>query len=167
MKLIGIITAVLVVLILPLTLHSLTLEQCNDQNIKGNFDLIIYANAFINDPETFIVLDKVDDKVIISPYAPEFKYRIFKNLNDKEALKIVNEILKNPSFVSTIKCSTIKDEENAFGYELKPVYFPWVFGILEPVETVYKKKDSIITIFTNLNPRVEKQLYGGGGSDHD
>jgi len=38
-------------------------------------------------------------------------------------LKIVNEILKNPSFVSTIKCSTIKDEENAFGYELNQYIF--------------------------------------------
>ncbi|HHW19962.1 hypothetical protein [Thermodesulfovibrio thiophilus] len=138
------------------------IEQCNEQDIKGTYDLIIYSNTFDYDPETFIVLDRVDDNIKIIPYAPEFKYRVFKNVNEKEALKIVNEVLKNPIYVSKVKCTGIKDEGNMVGYEFKPVYLPWVFGISEPVQTVYKKKDNTITIFINLNPRIEKQLYGGG-----
>ena len=63
------------------------IEHCNEQDIKGTYDLIIYSNTFDYDPETFIVLDRVDDNIKIIPYAPEFKYRVFKNVNEKEALK--------------------------------------------------------------------------------
>lgn len=154
-------------LILPLNLNAeVLLNQCNAGDIKGVFNLIIYSNSFINDPETFIILDKVDDKIKIVPYASEFKYRTMENLNEKEALKIADEILKNPS-VSFIKCSAISVEGKLAGYELKPIYFPWVFGLLEPVETVYKKEDNSVLIFIRLNPIVERQLYFGGDSDKD
>ncbi|MGB9891487.1 MULTISPECIES: hypothetical protein [Thermodesulfovibrio] len=158
----------LTLLIMPINLQAeVSLKQCNEADIKGVFNLIIYSNSFINDPETFIILDKVDDKIKIVPYAPAFKYRIIENLNEKEALKIVNEILRNPSFVSSIKCSVIDEGENILGYELKPLYFPWIFGILEPVETVYKKEGNSIIIFIRLNPMVERQLNSGGDSNKE
>ncbi|WP_353684487.1 hypothetical protein V4D30_01465 [Thermodesulfovibrio sp. 3907-1M] len=154
-------------LILPLNLHGeVLLNQCNVADIKGSFNLIIYSNSFINDPETFLVLDKVDDMVKIVPYASEFKYRTMENLTEKEALKIAEEILKS-AYVSSIKCSAISVGGNLAGYELKPIYFPWVFGILEPVETVYKKEGDSIFIFIRLNPYVERQLYFGGDSDKE
>lgn len=157
----------LIFIILPLNLHGeVLLNQCNEGDIKGTFNLIIYSHSFINDPETFIILDKVDDQVKILPYAPDFKYRIIENLKEKEALKIAHEILKSSS-VSTIKSSGIYDRGSILGYELKPIYFPWVFGILEPVETVYKKEDHSVVIFIRLNPIVERQLYFGGDSDKD
>jgi len=61
-----------------------------------------------------------------------------------------------------MKCSIIKDEDNIIGYELKSIYFPWVYGVLEPVQTVYKKKDNTVEIFVTLNPRVQKQIDANG-----
>lgn len=158
---------ILVLITLPLNLKAEVLvKQCSDSDIKGKFNLIIYSNSFINDPETFIILDRVDDNIKIAPYAPDFKYRAIENLDEKEALKIANEILKSSS-VSTIKCSAIYDNGNIIGYELKPIYFLWIFGVLEPVETVYKKEGNSILIFIRLNPRVERQLNSGGDSVRD
>lgn len=165
MKLVRIYTF-LILFLLPLNLQAeLNLNPCSDSDIKGNFNLIIYSNSFINDPETFIILEKIGSKIM--PYAPGFKYRTIENLTEKEALRIANEILKDPSFVSSIKCSAIYDEGNIRGYELKPIYFPWIFGIMEPVETVYKKQGDAIVIFIKLDPRVERQLYFGENSDED
>ncbi len=158
----------LTLVVLPLTLQAeVSVEQCDEIDIKGTFNLIIYSNSFINDPETFIFLDRVDDKIKILPYAPAFKYRAIENLNEKEAMKIVNEILRDSSFISSIKCSTLYDKENIIGYELKPLYFPWIFGILEPVETVYKKEEGFILIYIRLNPMVERQLNFEGDSNKE
>ncbi len=154
-------------LILPLNLNAeILLNHCNLGEIKGTLNLIIYSNSFIEDPETFIILDKALDRFKIVPYAPHFKYTTMENLSEKEALKIADEILKTPS-VSSIKCSAISVEGNLIGYELKPIYFLWVFGVFEPVETVYKKEDNSILIFIRLNPIVEKQLYFRGDSNRD
>jgi len=162
MRFIGIITVFLVALILPLNLYAITLEKCNEQDIKGIYNFIIYSNTYDHDLETFIVLDRVEDNIDIIPYAPEFKYMIIKNVNEKSALQTANEILKNSLSVSAMKCSIIKDEDNIIGYELKSIYFPWVYGVLEPVQTVYKKKDNTVEIFVTLNPRVQKQIDANG-----
>lgn len=149
--------------LLPLNLQALTLKDCNEQNIRGLFDVIIYSNSFINDPETFILLDIADDKVKITPYAPSFQFKVMAKLTEKEALKLAQEILRNSANVSFIKCSEIIDGENMFGYELKPIYFPWIYGIMEPLETAYKKEDDKITVFIKLNPVVERQIYFQNG----
>lgn len=159
---------ILLILLLPLIIHAeISVNNCNEKDIKGVYNLIVYSNSFIKDPETFIILDKADDEIKIVPYAPTFKYSVKENLDEKEALKIANEILKDSAFVSFIKCSVIKEKENIYGYELKPVYFPWIFGILEPLETVYKKQGSTITIFIRLHPQVERQIYFNGDSGRD
>jgi len=153
------------ILLIPIISYSeLSLVESNESKIKGNFNLIIYSNSFINDPETFIVLDKSDDSINIQPYAPSFKFKILSDINDTQALKIIKEILQNPS-VSSIQYKEIIESGKIVGYEIKPLYFPWVFGILEPVDTVYKKQENSIIIFIRLNPRVEKQLYNGGNSE--
>lgn len=159
----------LILLLVPLNIYAeIILQECKNEEIKGNFNLILYSNAFVNDPETFIIFDRADDKIKITPYAPEFKYKIFENLPDMDALKISKEILLNPTAVSFIKCSVIKGSSgDIIGYELKPLYFPWIFGILEPLETVYKEDGDRIKIFIRLNPRVERQIYGGGTSDRE
>lgn len=155
------ILVVFLVIVLSFKLYAgIVLQPCDEKNIKGEFNLIIYSDSFINDPETFIVFDIADDKISVFPYASSFKFRVIENLNEKEALKTSQEILKNSS-VSFIKCSVIRDKNSVFGYELKPIYFPWIFGILEPVKTVYKKQNDTITIFIRLNPQVEKQIYNG------
>ncbi len=155
------------ILLIPVISYAeLSLIECDESKIKGIFNLIIYSNSFINDPETFIILDKSDDSIDIQPYAPSFKFRIFSNINDAQALNIIKEIFQNSS-VTSIKYKEIIESGKIVGYEIKPIYFPWVFGILEPIETVYKKQNNSIIIFIRLNPIVEKQLYNGGNYKRD
>lgn len=154
---------------LPLNVWAeVILKECKTEEINGKFNVILYSNSFINDPETFIVFEKIDSNFKIVPYAPKFKYRIFENLSSEAALNISKEVLLNPTAVSSIKCSIIKSYSgDILGYELKPIYLPWIFGILEPLETIYKKDGNEIKIFIRLNPRVERQIYGGGTSDRE
>lgn len=146
---------------------EISLYSVEENKINGRFNLIIYSNDFINDPETFIILDKIGDDTEFSIYAPYFKFKIIPNLNETEALRIAREILYNPSFISSLKYSEIKESGLTKGFEIKPIYLPWIFGILEPVETLYKKKNNLIEVFIRLNPRVERQINNGSGSDKD
>ncbi|MEN2985847.1 MAG: hypothetical protein ABDH16_04250 [Thermodesulfovibrionaceae bacterium] len=157
-------TFLLLLLFITTPAVALDLTPCNERDIKGSFTLTLYSNLFINDPETFIILDKQDD-IKITPYAPNFKYKVFEGLNEKEAIRLTKEFLNNPAFVSFIKCSTIGKNDEVFGYELKPIYFPWIFGVLEPIETVYKKENNLIKVFIRLNPIVEKQIYNNGNKN--
>ncbi|HQA03316.1 MAG TPA: hypothetical protein PKZ17_01115 [Thermodesulfovibrio thiophilus] len=145
---------------IPLNLFAATVENCGITDGEDSYNVIIYSNSFINDPETFIVLDKVNDNVTISPYAPSFNYRTIENVNGKEGLKIANEVLLDKAFVNFLRCSPIREEGTIFGYEIKPIYHPWVFrGIMEPLQTVYRKEGNTISIYIHLHPRVRRQVY--------
>lgn len=157
------ISSVFILLLLPvLSFSEITLHENDCAKIKGQFNLIVYSNSFYNDPETFIILDRADDKMKILPYAPSFKYKIFPNLNEKEALKVIGDIFNNPSLISFLKCMEIIDSGQTLGFDIKPVYFPWIFGITEPLETSYKKMGNTLNVYIRLNPRVERQINNGG-----
>lgn len=161
---------ILIYLIILIPIHvygEISLFPVEENMINGKFNVIIYSNSYINDPETFIIFDKTDDNIDFSLYAPSFKFKVIPNLKDTEALKISREILYNSSSISSFKYTEIKISGITAGFEIKPVYFPWIFGILEPVETVYKKKNNSIEVFIRLNPRVERQINNGGNSDKD
>lgn len=161
-------TLILIFLLIPLHAEAdLTLTPVNESHIRGTFDIIIYSNSFINDPETFVILDKSDDSINIKPYAPDFKFRVIKNLSETEALRLIREILNSPSNISSINFKEIKDSDKIFGFEIKPQFFPWIFGIIEPVETSYRKRGNQIDVFIRLNPRVERQLNSGDNTDRD
>lgn len=152
---------------IPLSGYSqIFLNDIEETAIKGNFNLIIYGNAFINDPETFVILDRIEEKTLILPYSSSYKYRIYENINEKEVMQIIKDIFHNPS-ISFIKYREIKNADSSLGFEIKPVYYPWIFGISEPLETTYKKDLDKVYIFIRLNPRVEKQLYNGGNIDRE
>ncbi len=157
----------LVILFIPLSGYSqILLNEVEETAIKGDFNLIIYGNAFTNDPETFIILDRTEEKTLILPYSSSHKYRIYEKISEGEVMQIIKDIFNNPS-ISFIKYREIKDSDLSLGFEIKPVYYPWIFGISEPLETTYKKELDKIYIFIRLNPRVEKQLYNGNNVDRD
>ncbi len=104
--------------------------------------------------------------MIILKYSPThllYQFKVHEKLDEKQALKIVHDILRDSANVSSIKCTQIKEGENIVGYELKPIYFPWIYGIMEPLDTSYKKDNKTITVFIKLNPIVERQIYFQNG----
>lgn len=154
-------------LLMPICVYSeISLLDIDETKLKGKFNLIIYGNSFINDPETFIILDNQVDNITISPYASSFKYKILQNIDEKKSLQLIKDIFSSSS-VSFIRYKEIKDANRILGFEIKPVYYPWIFGISEPIETTYKKNDDRIDVFIRLNPRVEKQIYNSDKSDID
>lgn len=156
------------IILIPLCVYGeISLSPAEENMISGNFNVIIYSNSYINDPETFIIIDKTDDDIVFSPYAPSFNFTVIQNLKDTESLRVSREILFNPSSVDSLKFTEIKVSGITAGFEIKPVYFPWIFGILEPLETVYNKKNNLIEVYIRLNPRVERQINNGGNSHRD
>lgn len=163
----SLLSLIILLFLIPQSVYSqINLIEVDQESIKGKFDMILYGNGFINDPETFVILDNLADDIKILPYSSTHKYKIFHNVTEDEALKIIKDIMINSS-VSFLRFRAIKDSQNIAGFEIKPVYFPWIFGISEAIETLYKRNDKLIHVFIRLNPRVEKQIYNGGNTDRE
>lgn len=141
----------------------LTPEPLKDgENIHGTFTLILYGANHSNDLETIAILDREGDEYEFEPFAPEFAYRIKKNLCANEALsKAENFVGWHHSFKS-IMVSKITDEKNSLlGYEVRPLYYPLGFGFSDILEVDYFKRGNKIIARIKLIESVEKIISGG------
>lgn len=162
-----------------LTIPLLTLSSCTglkhlrteiakDSEIIGSFTLILYGARHLEDIETVAILDAEGDKYELVPYAPEFDYKIIKNLSAKEALyKAQSFVSWYRSFHHSQLSKIVDDKGNPIGYELRPLYLPFCFGVSDVLEVDYwLKEDGKVKITIRLSPLIERLVPpAGDGSD--
>jgi len=132
------------------------------KDIRGTFRVILYGANHLNDLETIAILDREGDQYEFEPYAPEFVYRIKKNLPANEALSEAEKFVGwHPSF-RNVMVSRISDEKGfLLGYEVRPLYYPLDFGFSDILEVDYFKSDNKIIVRIKLKESVEKIIFDG------
>ncbi|MEW6161983.1 MAG: hypothetical protein AB1606_01485 [Nitrospirota bacterium] len=137
-------------------------EGARADEIKGTFTLILYGGRHINDLETIAFLDKEGDQYEFEPYAPEFDYKIKRESPAEDAL---NEAKKFVSFHNAFWHSQlsriIDDKGNTIGYELRPLYYPFVYGRDDVLEVYYRIKDDKVIVEIRLIPEIFNTLFFG------
>jgi hypothetical protein len=155
----------LLVLILFSVNHAFALsehlrtEEVKEDNVKGVFTLILYGARDINDIETLAILDLEGDQYTLEPYAPDFDYKVKKGLSEKTAL---NEAYKfigyHNAFLRPQLSKIIDDKGNTIGYEVMPLYIPFVFGRSNVLEVDYWLRDGKVKVTIRIIPSIERAL---------
>ena len=136
--------------------------------VTGRYRVIFYGCNFLNDLETIAFLDKEDDKYIFDPYAPEFNYREKTGLDGPTALAAAEHFLNcNGSYSRTQLRRVVGPDNEIVGYELRPLYAPFTYGVDDVLETDYVIRGDKVVIYIRLIPSVERRLRGGPGRDRD
>jgi len=142
-------------------------EESKAVDITGIFTLILYGGRFSDDIETIAILDYEGDQYPFEPYAPEFDYKIKKKIPAKEALA---ESEKFVSFHNTFHRSQlsriIDNKGSTIGYEVRPLYQPFVYGVSDVLEVNYwLKENNKVKVTIRLTPSVERTRFPGAGDD--
>jgi hypothetical protein len=136
--------------------------EAKAEEISGSFTLILYDGRHVNDLETTALLDREGDQYEFEPYAPEFDYKVKKGVPAGDAL---NEAKKFVSFHNAFWRSQLSkildDKGDIIGYELRPLYHPFVYGRDDLLEVYYRIKDGKVIVYIRLAPEVfSKFLFG-------
>ncbi len=135
---------------------------------SGTYTVILYGCNFNNDLETIAFLDKEGDRYTFEPYAPDFKFRIKKGVEAKEALQEAMEFVNcNSSFTHAQVFGITGTGGETLGYEVRPFYHSFMYGAQDVLLTDYWLKDDKVVIKIRLDPSVEMMLQGDGGRDRD
>lgn len=129
-------------------------------NENERYDLILYGGRHLNDIETIAILDKAGDAYTIEPLAPGFDYYIHRNYPGLNAINSARRWVSfNPAFAG-IKTQRIKDRDGSIiGYEVRPLYQPFVFGTMDVLSTSYSlREDGVVKAWIRLLPSVEREL---------
>lgn len=138
---------------------NLKTEEVRKDDVKGVFTLILYGGRGPNDVEALAILDIEGDQYTFEPYAPEFDYKVKKGLSEKDALDNAYKFISyNPAFWRSQLSKIVDEKGNTIGYELRPLYMPFVYGISDVLEVYYSLKDGKVKVYIRIIPSVERAL---------
>ncbi len=133
-----------------------------DSELTGTFDVILYGCNYFNDPESIVFFDRADDALTFDPFAPSFNYRVRKGVNSADLLEHAKKFLNCNVALRGFELKKIVAEDNrVIGYELRPHYDSFVYGITEPLSVYYRIKGDKVRIDLRLDPSVEHMLREG------
>lgn len=144
---------------------SLRTKEAKAADITGVFTLILYGGKYYDDIETVAILDYEGDQSTFEPYAPEFDYRIKRGVSDREAIKEAEKFVSfHNSFWRSQLSKIIDNKGNTIGYEIRPLYRPFTFGVSDVLEVNYwLKEGNRVKVTIRLIPSVERIRFPGGG----
>jgi hypothetical protein len=146
---------------LELSLRTVPMKK--DEKIEGRYDVILYGSRNANDVETIAILDKAGDEYTFEPYAPEYDYKIMKDVSAAEALKHAVPFVSWHRSFWKVERSRISDKKGKIiGYELRPLYDPLSMGEVDVMYVNYEIKDKKVIVYISLKESVERVLEGDG-----
>lgn len=141
--------------------------EASPAEITGTFSLILYGGRFSDDVETIAILDLEGDGYTLEPFAPDFDFRIKKGLSAKEAFEQAQKFVSFHHAFWRSQLGRITDDKgNAIGYEIRPLYLPFYFGVSDIFEIYYwLKENGRIKVTIKLIPFVERRRFPAGEGD--
>ena len=143
-------------------------EKAKVDDVTGTFTLILYGGRFSDDLETIAILDREGDQYTFEPYAPEFDYRIKRGVQAQKAIEEVEKFVSfHNSFWHSQLSKVIDNKGNTIGYELRPLYLPFSYGISDVMEVYYwLKEGNKVKVTIRLTPSIERLRFPGGDVGH-
>jgi hypothetical protein len=141
----------------------LNTQGAQDSQVSGTYTVIFYGCNFLDDIETIAFLDKEGDQYTFEPFAPDFRYRVQKGVDAKDAVaEAVRFVGCNPSFSRAQLSRIIAPDGDTLGYELRPLYHSFTYGVDDVLYTDYRVEGDKVVMTIRLVPLVEKMLEGSG-----
>ena len=171
MKIIINCTLVLALLLFVNVSSSIALEKplktkaATPEDVTGAFTLILYGANYLDDLETIAILDYEGDDYHFEPFAPAFNYKVREGVQAQEALKEAEKFVSFHSSFWKSQMSKILDKEGVtIGYEVRPLYRPFIYGISDILDVYYwLKKDGKVKTTIRLKHLVEGTDFSGDG----
>jgi hypothetical protein len=143
---------------------ALRTEEAKPDEMKGTFTLILYGGSYLDDLETIALFDSEGDHYVLEPFVPDFDYRMKKGVPAQEAFKEAEKFVNfHPSFWRSQLSRILDKEGKTIGYEVRPLYRPFTFGISDVLDVNYwLKEKGRVKVTIRLIPSIEKNKLPGG-----
>ena len=139
---------------------QLRTELARNTEITGSYDLILFGTKNAYELRTIAFLDKEGDGYELVPYAPDYEYKVIKNLPGSEALDKALDYVKWPRDYRSSEVREILDDQGSIiGYEVRPLYEPIAYGISNVLVVQYwVQAGGKVKVTINLHPTAEEYL---------
>ena len=139
---------------------QLRTEVAQDSEITGSYTLILFGTKNAYELKTVAFLDKEGDGYELVPYAPEYNYKVMKNIPGTQALeKALNYVKWHRDYRSSQVRKILDNQGSVIGYEVRPLYDPLAYGISNVLVVQYwVQEGGKVKVTVNLHPTAREYL---------
>ena len=136
-------------------------EVTRPEEVTGTYTLILYGARYSSDIENVALLVEEGGPYRFEVYAPDFDYKVEKNVPHRDALEKAEEFVRHHyAFMESQLSRIIGPSGNSIGYELRPLYYPIEFGSSDVLDIYYFFEGGKVVAKIRLKPEIEKALFG-------
>jgi hypothetical protein len=135
-------------------------ETVRASEVTGTYTVILYGAQYSDDLEDVAILEKEGDGYPFEVYAPEFDYKIKRNVPAKEALEAAEQFVRFHHAFWKSRLSKITDPAgNTIGYEVRPLYAPLYSGYPDILDVSYILKDNKVIVRVSFKEELKRGLF--------
>jgi hypothetical protein len=132
-------------------------ESAKTFDVTGTFTLILHGCGYHGDMTTVAILAREDARRPFEVFAPEFNYKIKRNVPAEEAMKEAERFINcSYSYPRSSLRKILDGEGNTLGYELRPLYSR--LSASSDVLDISYITNGKVTVTIRLSQEAERQL---------
>ncbi len=135
-------------------------SDAQSAEVTGTYTLILYGARYSSDIENVAILAREGTGYSFEVYAPDFDYRVKKNVPAEEALAEAEKFVGFHYAFRRARLSRIIDRDgSSIGYEVRPLYSPLDFGYADVLDIVYVLQDRKVSARIRLIRELERAPF--------
>jgi len=128
-----------------------------DEITGSTYTLILYGARYSNDIENVALLVGEGGPYRFEVYAPDFDYRVTKNVPYSDALEEAEKLVRHHyAFMQSQLSRIVGPSGDTIGYELRPLYRPVEFGSADVLDINYFLEGGKVVARIRLKHDIEK-----------
>ena len=139
------------------------LQDIDAEVETGSFALILHSSQGQRYMDTVAILDIEGDAYEIEPAAAPYNFTVVEGLTGQQALQTARRFIDFYAGHNTTGQQAITSPAgDVIGYELRPLYHPFVYGVSDVMDITYDHQpQGRVIVSVELLFHVEQQLRGG------
>jgi hypothetical protein len=136
---------------------------------SGTYTLLLYGCRYPEDIKNLAILVDEKSKYPVEIYDIKTSYRVDQGVPAGNALRRAEEFVRCSTHrVSQTQIRRIIDDRgDTIGFEIRPLYFPLEFGIMDVMLVNYELKNGVVNAYIRLDKDVERALESSGFESPD
>jgi hypothetical protein len=133
--------------------------------VKDTYTLLLYGCHYPAQINNVAILVAGNSKYPVEIYDLDTSYKLKKNVPAPQALAEAD---------SFVRCSTYRiwqtqlrkipdDSGGTIGYEVRPLYIPYEFGMPDVLQISYSLRNGVVRVYIKVDPDVKRAIEASGG----
>ncbi len=133
--------------------------------VNDTYTLMLYGCHYSDEIDNVGILVAGNSKYPVEIYDLDTSYRMKKDVPGRQALAEAD---------SFVRCSTHRvwqtqlrripdDSGGTIGYEVRPLYIPYEFGVPDVLRITYSLRNGVVRVMIKVDPDIERAIEASGG----